>query len=203
VSIIQSHNPIIILKDPIASAKNTYAYKVEIYVGGESGTELEIGTPTVSLQNTEEVRLLFPNEARLRNLTYASTVYANILVKITYTYLDADNNMPVSKQLDLPSDAFQKFPLFRIPIMLHSKYCVLNNKSKEFLRQAGECPYDHGGYFIIGGSEKVLITRQEQAFNTLYITPEVGSQGQNLLIHYMSQPQDTYGKTCHNLLHAP
>jgi DNA-directed RNA polymerase II subunit RPB2 len=48
----------------------------------------------------------------------------------------------------------------------------MNNKSKEFLRQAGECPYDHGGYFIIGGSEKVLITRQEQAFNTLYITPQ-------------------------------
>ena len=174
ISIIQSHNPIIILKDPITTLKNTYAYKVEIYVGGETGTELEIGTPTVSLQNTEEVRLLFPNEARLRNLTYASTVYANILVKITYTYLDSDNgNMPVSKQLEIPpSEAFQKFPLFRIPIMLHSKYCVLNNKPKEFLRLAGECPYDHGGYFIIGGSEKVLITRQEQAFNTLYITPQ-------------------------------
>jgi DNA-directed RNA polymerase II subunit RPB2 len=56
--------------------------------------------------------------------------------------------------------------------MLHSRYCVLNGKPKEFLRQSGECPYDHGGYFIIGGSEKVLITRQEQAFNTLYITPQ-------------------------------
>jgi DNA-directed RNA polymerase II subunit RPB2 len=40
------------------------------------------------------------------------------------------------------------------------------------LREAGECPYDNGGYFIVDGAEKVLITRQEQAFNTLYVTPQ-------------------------------
>jgi DNA-directed RNA polymerase II subunit RPB2 len=53
--------------------------------------------------------------------------------------------------------------------MLHSKACLLNNKPNEFLESVGECPYDQGGYFIIGGTEKILITHQEQAFNTLYI----------------------------------
>jgi DNA-directed RNA polymerase II subunit RPB2 len=167
VSIIKSQNPILILKDLIDDKTNTYKYKVEIFVGGEDGTAIEIGTPTISLQNTDEVRVLFPNEARLRNLTYASQIYADILVKITYT--------TASRQvIDLspPAETFQKWPLFKIPIMLHSRYCILNNKPKEFLREVGECPYDNGGYFIVDGAEKVLITRQEQAFNTLYVTPQ-------------------------------
>ena len=84
ISIIKSQNPILILKDLINEKTNTYKYKVEIFIGGEYGMAIEIGTPTISLQNTDEVRVLFPNEARLRNLTYASQIYADIIVKITY-----------------------------------------------------------------------------------------------------------------------
>ena len=166
-SIIKSQNPILILKDLINEKTNTYKYKVEIFVGGEDGVSIEIGTPTISLQNTDEVRILFPNEARLRNLTYASQIYADIIVKIAYT-------TSTGQVLDLspPKETFHKWPLFKIPIMLHSRYCILNSKPKEFLREAGECPFDNGGYFIIDGAEKVLITRQEQAFNTLYVTPQ-------------------------------
>ena len=166
-SIIKSQNPILILKDLINEKTGTYRYRVEIYVGGLDGTAIEIGTPTVSLQNTDEVRVLFPNEARLRNLTYASNVYADIIVKITYI-----NAAGAVVDLSPSEETFQKWPLFKIPIMLQSRYCILNNKPKEFLREAGECPYDNGGYFIVDGAEKVLITRQEQAFNTLYVTPQ-------------------------------
>ena len=167
ISIIKSQNPILILKDLINEKTNTYKYKVEIFIGGEDGMAIEIGTPTISLQNTDEVRILFPNEARLRNLTYASQVYADIIVKIAYT-------KATGQVLDLspPKETFHKWPLFKIPIMLHSRYCILNSKPKEFLREVGECPFDNGGYFIIEGAEKVLITRQEQAFNTLYVTPQ-------------------------------
>ena len=167
ISIIKSQNPILILKDLINESTNTYKYKVEIFVGGEDGNSIEIGTPTISLQNTDEVRVLFPNEARLRNLTYASSVYADIIVKITYT-----NAAGAVIDLSPPRETFQKMPLFKIPVMLHSRYCILNNKPREFLQEAGECPYDNGGYFIVDGAEKILITRQEQAFNTLYVTPQ-------------------------------
>ena len=167
ISIIQSQNPILILKDQLHAERNEYKYRVEIYVGGESGTEIEIGTPTVSLQDAKEVRVLYPNEARLRNMTYASTVYATLLVKITFI-----NQADASIDLSPAPETFRKWPLFSIPIMLHSRFCILHNKPKEFLREAGECPYDNGGYFIVGGAEKVLITRQEQAFNTLYVTPQ-------------------------------
>ena len=165
ISIIRSQNPILILKDLINEKTNTYKYKVEIFVGGEEGNNIEIGTPTISLQNTEEVRVLFPNEARLRNLTYGATVYADISVKITYT-------TQTGQVTDLSPEPFKKWSLFKIPIMLHSRYCILHNKPKDFLREAGECPYDNGGYFIVDGAEKVLITRQEKAFNTLYVSPQ-------------------------------
>jgi len=164
INIIRSQNPILILKE-LNEQTGKYKYKVEIFIGGENATSIEIGTPTISLQDTNEVRVLYPNEARLRNLTYCSTIYADITVKITYT---SDNGV-VS---ELPVEPFLKWPLFKLPIMLHSKYCILHSKPKEFLKEAGECPYDNGGYFVVDGAEKVLITRQEQAFNTLYITPQ-------------------------------
>lgn len=176
-SIIKTNNPILLLKDLIPGYPGKYTYKVEIFVGGQEGKNLNIGTPTISLQNTEEVRLLYPNECRLRNLTYATTVSADIDVRITYTELVEDRTRSSSGQdvttrrlvETVREQVISNFELFRIPVMLHSNVCLLNGKSKEFLRQAGECPQDHGGYFIVDGAEKVLITSQEQSFNTLYI----------------------------------
>ncbi len=176
-SIIKSNNPILLLKDLIPGYAGKYTYKVEIFVGGQEGKNIRVGTPTISLQNTEEVRLLYPNECRLRNLTYATSITADIDVKITYTEVAEEKTRSSSGQEvttrrlveTVRDQVIPNFELFRIPVMLHSNVCLLNGKSKEFLRQAGECPQDHGGYFIVDGAEKVLITSQEQSFNTLYI----------------------------------
>lgn len=43
--------------------------------------------------------------------------------------------------------------------MLRSDYCNLSGKSERDLCDLGECPYDQGGYFVINGSEKVLIAQ--------------------------------------------
>jgi DNA-directed RNA polymerase II subunit RPB2 len=165
-SIIRTQNPILILKERIGNTTN-YQYRTEIYVGGEKGDRIEIGTPTIQLQQASEVRVLFPNEARLRNLTYASTVYADIVVKV---FITPPNATEVTTEPILQT--FEHIPLFQIPICLHSRYCILHGKPGSFLKEAGECEQDQGGYFIVDGGEKVLVTRQEQAFNTLYITPK-------------------------------
>jgi DNA-directed RNA polymerase II subunit RPB2 len=167
-SILQSRNPILIVKD-LQSDKKTYKYKVEVYVGGLDGRGIYIGTPTISLQQAEEVRLLFPNEARLRNLTYGSTILVDVLVRVTIQGMEP-NTHEIHFRQDTTTGLDERIPLCRMPIMLHSRYCVLHKKPAELLREAGECEYDYGGYFIVDGSEKVLITRQEQAFNTLYIS---------------------------------
>jgi len=175
-AIVKANNPFLLLKQLIPGATNKYMYRVEVFVGGLEGNELEIGTPTLSLQKTKEVRVLFPNEARLRNLTYASTVYANILVRVTYTNpsasAEAEAKAEGEEEENVMTQEYKRMPLFQIPILLHSRYCILHGKPASFLREAGECPQDQGGYFVVEGSEKLLITRQEQAFNTMYIQPQ-------------------------------
>ncbi len=171
ISILQANNPIRIFKEMIPSKdtreRMNYRYNIEIYVGGLEGDKVKIGTPVLNLDNSTDVRVLFPNEARLRNLTYAADVKADIHIKLTIKDVNEDGTITTNKPVDLD---FQDLNLFSLPIMLHSRYCLLHGKPKEFLQQAGECPFDNGGYFIVDGSEKVLISRQEAAFNTLYIT---------------------------------
>ena len=56
-AIIKANNPFLLLKQ-LNPTTNQYTYRIEVFVGGLSGNEIEIGTPTISLQNTEEVRVL-------------------------------------------------------------------------------------------------------------------------------------------------
>ena len=60
----------------------------------------------------------------------------------------------------------QKTFIGKIPIMLRSTYCLLNNLMDRDLTELNECPLDPGGYFIINGSEKVLIAQEKMATNT-------------------------------------
>ena len=166
-AILRTQNPLIILKGDKIPNTTLYQYKVEIFIGGVEGKGYKLGSPTIQHHGGEEVRLLFPNEARLRNLTYTAGLFADILIRITTTNPQAPAEPPVIKEKEILN-----YPLVEIPVMLHSKACLLHKKPTEFLESAGECPHDHGGYFIINGSEKILITHQEQAFNTLYVQPQ-------------------------------
>ena len=100
---------------------------------------------------------MMPNEARLRNLTYAAPLY----VDITKTVVK-DGQDPVETQ-------HQKTFIGKIPIMLRSNYCLLNGMTDRDLTELNECPLDPGGYFIINGSEKVLIAQEKMATNTVYV----------------------------------
>lgn len=57
----------------------------------------------------------------------------------------------------------------QVPIMLRSSYCTLYQNSEKDLTELGECPYDQGGYFIINGSEKVLIAQEKMSTNHVYV----------------------------------
>ena len=53
--------------------------------------------------------------------------------------------------------------------MLHSKICILYNQTPETLKNMGECPYEHGGYFIVDGAEKVIVSHERKAENKIYV----------------------------------
>ncbi|KAJ9156196.1 DNA-directed RNA polymerase subunit beta [Pleurostoma richardsiae] len=57
----------------------------------------------------------------------------------------------------------------KLPIMVKSEICHLRNQDDESLFLLNECPYDQGGYFIINGSEKVLIAQERSAANIVQV----------------------------------
>lgn len=100
---------------------------------------------------------MMPNFARLRGLTYWSPLYVD--VKETKTYPDGGEDDMV----------YERLFIGKVPIMLRSTYCSLNELSGEELMYHQECDLDTGGYFIINGSEKVLIAQETMAGNTVYV----------------------------------
>jgi len=171
--LVLAENPITILKEPLDADKGVYKYKTEIFVGGVADSPdalaLDVGAPIITLDSGTTIRRMFPNEARIRSLTYGATFRADILIRLTFTSPTVgEGGLVYTKQMR--ELKFEKFNLFRIPILLRSKLCATYNAPKSLLMEMGECRNDAGGYFIIDGSEKVLITRQEQAFNSIYIS---------------------------------
>ncbi|PIK34824.1 putative DNA-directed RNA polymerase II subunit RPB2-like [Apostichopus japonicus] len=100
---------------------------------------------------------MMPNEARLRNLTYSAPLYVDITKSI------------IKDGTDVQETQHQKTFLGKIPIMLRSTYCLLNGLTDRDLTELSECPLDPGGYFIINGSEKVIIAQEKMATNGVYV----------------------------------
>ena len=53
--------------------------------------------------------------------------------------------------------SLKKITIGKLPIMLKTNFCILNDIPNISVNQVGECKYDVGGYFIINGSEKVIL----------------------------------------------
>ena len=157
-NIIKEKNPIKILKDKNEETKN-YNLQAEIYFGGKEGSKLYFGKPII-FDNTRE-HYMFPNEARLRNMSYAFTLHMDI--DIIYKTYDEDGNETI-KESNLKNIYFGKFP-----IMINSDLCILNTLNRKTKFNMGECKNDLGGYFIIDGKEKVIIPQEKFADNMLYI----------------------------------
>ena len=157
-NIIKEKNPIKIFKDKNEVTKN-YNLQAQIFFGGKEGNNLYFGKPIIFDKDREHY--MFPNEARLRNMTYAITLHMDI--DIIYKIYDKDNNETI-RESTLKNIYFGKFP-----IMLNSNLCILNTLNRQTKFNMGECKNDLGGYFIIDGKEKVIIPQEKFADNMLYI----------------------------------
>ncbi|KUO39786.1 MAG: DNA-directed RNA polymerase subunit B [Hadesarchaea archaeon DG-33-1] len=95
---------------------------------------------------------IIPNEARLRNLTYSAPISLEMIL--------VENGREGQ-----PVDVY----IGEMPVMLKSKLCDLSGMSEEELIAAGEDPLDPGGYFIINGSERVIVTQEDLASNSILV----------------------------------
>jgi DNA-directed RNA polymerase II subunit RPB2 len=150
--IIKSNNPITMIK--MDDSNKNLVVKVDIYIGGLNGDNIYVDRPIAFENGTP--KLITPNDARMRNLTYETHLFTNVLVRIT-------NDKGIVKD-----EEFKNIAIGGIPIMLHSDICLLKNNGSDILKLMGECPYDTGGYFIIDGKEKVIIAQENIVTNKLF-----------------------------------
>jgi DNA-directed RNA polymerase subunit B" len=116
--------------------------------------KITVGRPDI-LEADSIVRSIFPMEARIRDLTY-----------------DAPMMLSVSYISDKKTVAEEEVFIGRLPIVVKSKFCNLHGLSKDELIKQKEDASDPGGYFIINGTERIIITTEDLAPNNLLISKE-------------------------------
>ena len=105
---------------------------------------------------------MFPQEARLRNFSYSSAMTIDLNIK--YTVRNGENYKNVLNY----QKKIKNVHIGKLPIMLKSYLCVLNQYKHLDHNETGECYMDPGGYFIINGSEKTCISQERAAENQIY-----------------------------------
>jgi len=113
-------------------------------------------------ENNGATKLMFPQEAKLRNFTYSSTMTVDIKIQYTVRNTEQMDNPKIITRI-LP-----KINIGKMPIMLKSSICILNQNRHINPGLTGECPMDCGGYFVIKGSEKTVLGQERAAENRVY-----------------------------------
>jgi len=125
--------------------------------------KIRIGEPSIT-ESDGSLRPLTPMEARMRGLSYSSPLFLQMnLIK-----------------RGVEQNAEEVF-IGDLPVLLKSEKCTLNNKTKEELVALGEDYMDQGGYFIINGIEKTLITLEDLAPNKIMVSREKEGTGIKLV----------------------
>jgi len=154
---IEMFNPLLISSDH-DYIKELNMHRLEIEINFEN---LCIYRPQI-YENNGSTKIMFPQEARLRNFSYSSSMTIDLDIK--YCVRNGENFKNVLN--------FQKkiknIHIGKIPIMLKSDLCVLNQYKHLDHNETGECYMDPGGYFIINGSEKTCIGQERAAENQIY-----------------------------------
>jgi DNA-directed RNA polymerase subunit B len=111
---------------------------------------IEIGAPRV-VEVDGTVREVYPREARIRNLTYSAPLYLEI-------ELDDEGR-----------ETYERVNIGDLPIMVKSNLCLLSRHTENELIKLGEDPNEVGGYFIVNGSERVIVSLEDLAPNRVLV----------------------------------
>jgi len=122
---------------------------IRVFLAGRDGTNFKWVSPT-----TDEGFAITPQICRLDNLTYELKLIGDIEIEYI-TARDAKPKIVLFKDVELG----------RIPLMLRSTPCYLT--AVDGFAQ-GECKFELGGYFIIDGAEKFLLTQEALGNNMMY-----------------------------------
>ena len=154
---IQMFNPVTIRSDHDFVPEHD-KYLLEVFIHFEN---FKMYPPQIH-ENNGATKLMLPQEAKLRNFTYAANMTVDIRIKyVTRNTESMDTPRTIEKFLP-------KINIGKMPIMLKSSICVLTQNRHINPLYTGECPMDCGGYFIIKGSEKTVLGQERAAENRIY-----------------------------------
>ncbi|RDW35254.1 hypothetical protein B0I72DRAFT_133343 [Yarrowia lipolytica] len=114
--------------------------------------DIRVGKPGIKFDDKNDDNAIFPHECRLRDMTYAAPIY----VDIEYT---KERKIVIQRNLEIG----------KMPIMLRSSKCHLQDQTEEKMAAMGECPLDPGGYFIVNGTEKVILVQEQLSKNRIIV----------------------------------
>lgn len=132
--------------------------KIDVYIGGKQGDKIRYKPPMEDIEDTPTT--ILPHACRLENKTYALEIR-----------VDIDIEYEVSGKTT--TKTFEDVLLGKIPLMLKSSLCSLASMTPDQLKEAGECAFELGGYFIINGAEKVLLSQERLGDNIPYATKRI------------------------------
>ncbi|KFM59555.1 DNA-directed RNA polymerase III subunit RPC2, partial [Stegodyphus mimosarum] len=113
--------------------------------------DIKVGKPVIEA-GYHMANLTTPHECRLRDITYSAPITVDVeYVKGQQRY----------RKLDLS--------IGKMPIMLRSSNCRLRSKTQHELYALNECPLDPGGYFIVNGTEKVILMQEQLSKNRMIV----------------------------------
>ena len=140
--------------------ENNYFYeKVEqniIYLHGFKCSNVRIKPPS----SPSGPELLTPKEARKKHLKYFATIIADV-----QQFVEKEDMTTGDKSITMIGEIENNIAVGAIPIMVKSKYCTTNIK-QDLL---GECKYEPGGYFIVTGQEKVVMSIEKMVDNKVLV----------------------------------
>ena len=150
-SIVKQYNPVVIYGS-FNEKIGKHEQEVRISFG-----EIALHPPLI-YENDGSMIQMSPETARLRSMTYSSNLHVDVLLE---TVSRSGSNL---ENEDIREKKFEKILIGKIPIMVNSRYCNTGNDKTS----KKTCGIDPGGYFIITGSEKVIISQERQAENKAF-----------------------------------
>lgn len=149
------------------------------------------------MESDDRMMPVFPHEARMRNLTYATELYAD--VKFSKKELDdyyydcpetGQRKRKVKKVLSEQEDA--RVYIGKVPVMLRSDFCQLKSLNEhERVKNGKDCRFDQGGYFIINGSEKVIVAQERMGNNQVNVFKKKPPSKYSWLAEIRSQAENS------------
>ncbi len=155
--IFKENNPFRYIEADTAQTRGSV--EILMHLGGKDGKKIYFGKPVIYDENRSH--FMYPNDARLRNMTYGTTIHYDVEIDIV-TKKGTDEEVIETRELN-------KVYLGKFPIMLKSNTCILHDLAPDVCYNMGECRNDYGGYFIIDGKEKLIIPQETFADNMLYV----------------------------------